>query len=361
MKNIILLMALILPVTLMGQETSETILTNSSQIKFEDHSNWKTIKFTLEDSTYLDDHSIFYPHAMTVNKQLDIAMMAWGTRHVYYFQSGKLNNSMKINTNRGRGPGEYESPFDMYLGEDNMLWIADIDLRKFDIWDLKSKKLKYTYSLNNRFIKPDQIASCSVKNSNDTILYVLSTQYGNGYDNKEGILHQYDFQNGELILSNTFQKISNDNERYPYVLTGDIICNREGDLIYSGDFTGTLRKYDRAGNIEFFRTASDVLVEEPLFINLSDGMTRFNPDAPRINGEVFLNDSDLLLVSRSRNIDRDIYGVDVYSLISGDYMFTFEIPFPAKEIYIQNNKLIAIEFNPNEGHDLKIYNIEGLP
>lgn len=360
MKNIIFVIALFLPVTLMGQENSETILTNSSQEKFEDSSNWRSLKFTLEDSTYLDDHSIFYPHALTVNKQLDIAMMAWGTRQVYYFKSGKLNNSTKVNTNRGRGPGEYESPFDMYLGENNRLWIADIDLRKIDIWDLKSNELKYTYSLNNRFTKPDQIASCSVNNSNDTILYVLSTQYGNGYDKKEGILHQYDFKNGELILSNTFQEISNDDERYPYVLTGDIICNSEGDLIYSGDFTGTLRKYDRAGNIEFYRTASDVSVEEPLFININDGMTRFNPDAPRINGEVFLNDPDLLLVSRSRNTDRDIYGVDVYSLITGDYMFTFEIPFPAKEIYIQNNKLISIEFNPKEGHDLKIYNIEGL-
>ncbi|MFP8488532.1 hypothetical protein ACKGJO_05470 [Gracilimonas sp. Q87] len=361
MKNIIFVIALFLPVLSMGQETSETVLTNSSQVKFEDISNWKTLKFTLEDSTYLDSHSIFYPHAMTVNKQLDIAMMAWGSRQVYYFQSGKLNNIIKINTNRGRGPGEYESPFDMYLGENNMLWVADIDLRKIDIWDLKSKKLKYTYSLNNRFIKPDQIASCSLNNSSDLVLYVLSTQYGNGYNNKEGILHQYDFQNDELILSNTFQEISNDDERYPYVLTGDIICDDEGDLIYSGDFTGTLRKYDRAGNIEFFRTASDVLIEEPLFINLNKGMTRFNPSAPRINGEIFLNDSDLLFVSRSRNRDRDIYGVDVYSVHTGNYMFTFDIPFPAKEIYIQNDKLISIEFNPKEGHDLKIYNIEGLP
>lgn len=360
MKKIIFVIALFLPITLMGQEISESVLTNSSQEKYEDNTNWKSLKFTLEDSTYLDNHNIFYPHAMTVNKQMDIAMMAWGSRKVYYFKSGKLKNSIKINTNRGRGPGEYESPFDMYLGENNMLWVADIDLRKIDIWELKSNKLKHTFSLNNRFIKPDQIASCNVNNSNNTILYVLSTQYGNGYDNKEGILHKYEFQNGELVLSNTFQRISKDDERYPYVLTGDIICNYEGDLIYSGDFTGTLRKYDSAGNIEFFRTASDILVEEPLFINLNDGMTRFNPDAPRINGEVFLNNSNLLLVSRSRNVDRDIYGVDVYSFITGDYIFSFEIPFPAKEIYVQNNKLISIEFNPKEGHDLKVYTIEGL-
>ncbi|MEX0722964.1 MAG: hypothetical protein WD053_03760 [Gracilimonas sp.] len=359
MKILIFLFISLVPVRTVGQVVSETILTNSSQITDEERISWKPINFTLVDSTYLDDHDIFYPHALTVNEKLDIALMAWGKRSVYLFEQAKLSESSKIETKRGRGPGEYESPFDMYFNND-MLWISDIGLRKIDVWDTDTKTLKHSFGLENRFVKPDQVVICKLINSNTVYLYVLSTQYGSGYLKKEGVIHSYILNDKELMMNNTFQELSEDQERYPYVITGDLKCNNQGELYYTGDFTGTIRKYDSDGNIIFFRGAINVVVEEPLFINLDDGMTRFNPKAPRINGELFIGNNGELFISHSRNRDRDIYGVDVYSASNGAYNFSFKLPAPAKEIFIAKDRLIAIEFNVNEGHDLKIYKLEGL-
>ncbi len=306
----------------------------------------------------LEDHSIFYPHALTVNSQLDIAVMAWNKRETYIFKNGVLSNSTQISTRKGRGPGEYEFPFDMYLTDEGLLWISDIGLRKIEVWDINANHLNQTFTLRNIFTKPDQIVSCNRESLETKSIYVLSAQYGYGYEKKDGMMYKY-IENGKnLDLVNTFQKLSEDEERYPYVITGDLACTDDGGVIYSGDFTGSIRRYNKDGDIMYYRTAADVVVEEPLFFKLSEDVTRYNPEAPRINGEIFINEKNQLLVSQSRSRSRAIFGVDVYSVDTGAYEYSFRTPHIAKEIAIVGNTLLSIEKRGEEGYDMKRYEFE---
>lgn len=172
------------------------------------------------------------------------------------------------------------------------------------------------------------------------------------------MIHKYAHNNKNLDLVNTFQKLSEDQERYPYVMTGDIACASDGGVMYSGDFTGTIRRYNEEGKVIYYRTAADVVVEEPLFIDRKDGTTRYNPEAPKINGEIFINDKSQLLVSRSRSRSRAIFGVDVYSVDTGAYEYSFRTPQVAKEIAIIGNTLLSIEPRGEEGYDLKRYGLK---
>lgn len=354
MKNIILIIYFVaLSIPTLAQITDQTILINSEQFERLEELTWSEIEFNLIATNSLEDHDIFYPHALTANEQGVIAVMAWDNRSVFIFEKENLSKTLELGTRRGRGPKEYEHPFDMYLTNTGKLWISDINLRKIDVWDIHNQHLKNSFVIENRFIKPDQIIQCENSTDEANILYVLSTQYGVGKNSDEGILHQYVVEESKLDLIKTFQELSSTDERYPYVITGDINCSADGELFYSGDFTGTIRKYNRSGELLYHRTASNYIVEEPLFFK-NDNSTRFNPEAPRINGGIFLVD-DLLFVSRSRNTDRKIYGVDVYSTTNGNYLRSFELPAPAKEIVLISNRLVTIEYTDDGGYSLGLY------
>ncbi|MFN1835978.1 hypothetical protein AB2B38_012005 [Balneola sp. MJW-20] len=353
MKSLLLILSLIFPISISAQLIEENILLNSG-MKYETiPDKWYELRTELLDSTNLEDHDIFYPHALTVNKSNELAVMAWDDRVIYVFNEGKLSAPKKLRSRKGRGPREYDLPFDMYLSE-NELWISDINLRKIDAWDINKNEIVRSHSFENVFVKPDQIAVCRNKILNTNELFVLSTQYGYGDSKKEGILHKYHLKNENLVHKETFQKLTDQDERYGYVITGDINCSDNGDLFYSGDFTGTIRKYNTNGEILYFRGANNFIVEEPLFFKKDEDMTIYNPDAPRINGDVFMI-NDEVFIGRSRSIDRYIYGIDVYNPKSGNYLYSFKFPIPAKEYAITENRLFIVEYKGDNGFDLKVF------
>lgn len=314
--------------------------------------NWKKVDYMLLDSINLNDFDIFSPHALTLNNKNQLAVMAWWDRIVYIFDLNDLNNPIKLQTRMGRGPGEYEYPFDMFLNN-NILWISDMGLRKVESWNIETNNLILTHNFNNVFIKPDQVAVCNnsagVKN-----LLLLSTQYGPGINKSLGILHTYTIQNNKIEPLKTFQKLDNDAERYPYVIQGDLACTRENEFLYSGDFTGSIRKYNIYGDLIYSTTAVNSYYDEPLYYVLDNGnMTKRNPEAVRINDNIFYIDNKVY-ISRSHDKRGYIHGIDVYSEEDGSYIESYKIPAIAKEIIVTSSKLITVEYR-EDGHDLKIY------
>lgn len=349
---LLIFLIFVIPRSIHAQTNDPHVLIKSQQDIFQNETEiWKEKPFIKVDSVALEDHGIFYPHALTANENDQVAIMAWDDREVVLFNLKDLHNPERLNTRRGRGPREYESPFDMFLAQDK-LWISDIGLRKIDVWDIDEKRMDHTFSVNNRFIKPDQISACD--NEEDTYsLFVLSTQYGFGFNDQEGIMHKYKFQNGKLNLTNTFQPLSNDHERYPYVITGDIACS-ENELYYSADYSGTIRNYNESGQLDYYRTGVNSDTDEPIFFYRENGNTIRNRDAIRINGNLFVI-NERLYIERSRNSDADIHSLDVYEKQSGKYLHSIKLPALTKEIALTTEFLVAIEFRGNDGYDLKLY------
>src|SRR5690554_2369436 len=137
MRILLTIALIILSVEATAQVNSENILLSEGQNSTGEKENWRVINYALLDSINLDEFGIYYPHALTINKQNRLAIMAWDNRAVYIFELTDLNSPKKIPTRMGRGPGEYEYPFDMFL-TNNSLWISDIGLRKIDAWNINS-------------------------------------------------------------------------------------------------------------------------------------------------------------------------------------------------------------------------------
>ena len=353
MKIILLVISITFSSALMAQENGTTVLISDK--KDSDQIKWIEGNFKLLESVNLDSLEIFSPYFLSLNDVGGLAMLDWDQRTLFYFSDEDFQNPIRVGGKKGRGPGEYESPFDIYLSNDKKIWIPDSDLRKIDIWDLGSNKLHASYKLKNRFVKPDKIELCEDKDGKWEKIYILSSQYGIGYEKKEGILYQYDIKDQQLINVDTFQELSIDNERYPYVITGHIGCSNIGQLYYSGDFSGSIRKYDSNNELLFYRNAVNLEIKEPLFLKANNDFTRYNPEAPRINGESFLI-KNKLFVGHSRTKDRYIYAVDIYSTEEGEYLYSFKLPVPAKEMAISESKIYLFEYAGKSGFNLKAYN-----
>lgn len=354
MKTLQIILLLFFPLGVLSQ-SSPTVLI--SQDKDSDNIVWKDGKFKLIESKNLDSLGIFDPYFLTINDIGNIVLMDWGQRSLFYFMNNKIGNPIKIGGNKGRGPGEYETPLDIYLTNNGEIWVPDTELRKIDVWDSKTNQLEKTFKIENRFVKPDKITFCENSDGDFDRLYILSSQYGYGFKKEEGILHQYDIEEGRLEILNTFQKLTEDDERYPYVVTGHINCSDKNELFYTSDFSGTIRKYDIDNQLVFYRNTAGFEVKEPLFIKVREDFTRYNPEAPRINGESFLN-GDKILVGHSRAKDRYVYGIDIYSERDGKYMHSIKLPVPAKEMAIHGNELYLLEYAGDFGFNLKVYEFD---
>src|SRR5690554_2257011 len=121
MRILLTIALIILSVEATAQVNSENILLSEGQNSTGEKENWRVINYALLDSINLDEFGIYYPHALTINEQNQLAMMAWDDRSVHIFDLSNLNNPKKIPAKKGRGPGEYEFPFDMHLSNQK-LW-----------------------------------------------------------------------------------------------------------------------------------------------------------------------------------------------------------------------------------------------
>ena len=350
-KNTLTLLLLFVPILLLAQDKNSKKLI--SKVPDQDIINWTEEEFEKQVVIKLDEIGVFMPYFLSVNDEGDIALLDWSQRTVFLIRNNEYGEIEKIGGKKGRGPGEYETPFDILLTNDKKIYISDIESRKIDIWNTDKKKLEHSFKLEERFVKPDKIVICNEDSTK--MLYVLSTQYGYGYNDQSGILHKYIVNENSIQIQNTFQELEDDDERYPYVITGQIACDIDKSFFYSGDFTGTIRRYDSNGELNFVRNAASNKIEEPLFIKNRKDHTKFNPKAPRVNGEIFIN-GQYLIVGHSRKKDRYIYGLDYYSKLTGKYIKTIKLPVPAKEIAIKNEKLYLIEYRNKEGFNLNIYN-----
>tara|TARA_R110002124_G_scaffold194258_3_gene361380 strand:- start:24483 stop:25562 length:1080 start_codon:yes stop_codon:yes gene_type:complete len=352
MKLFTLFLLLFFPKVIFSQLSDSSVLISEKGDK--DQVQWNEGKFNLIKSVNLDSVGIFTPYFLSVNDLGNLAILDWEQRSVYFFPSDDLENPVKVGGKKGRGPGEYETPFDIHLSNSNKIWIPDSEQRKIDIWDSKVRKVESSFKISNKWVKPDKVELCESDDGSWEKIYILSSQYGPGVKNKEGILHQYDIVNNSLVNIDTFQKLSKDDERYPYVVTGQIQCSVDGELYYSGDFSGTIRKYSSNNQLLFHRNAAGFKVEEPLFIKVKEDFTRYNPAAPRVNGESFLI-GDKFYVGHSRTKDRYVYAVDVYDSENGEYLYTFKLPVPAKELAISESKIYLFEYAGKSGFNLKVY------
>ncbi len=352
MKILVFFILSMLPRILISQSSDPTVLI-SDKIDF-DLIKWEKGNFVLEKNFNLDSLGIYTPYFLSVNDKGSLAMLDWEQRSVYYFPESDLENPYKVGGKKGRGPGEYQTPFDIHLSNKNKIWIPDSDQRKIDIWDSKSRELESSFQIKNKWVKPDKIELCENNEEDWEKIFVLSSQYGPGFKNQEGILHQYDIKSRDLVNIDTFQEISKDDERYPYVVTGQIKCSADGELYYTGDFSGTIRKYNSNNEMVFYRSAAGFKVKEPLFIKVKKDFTRYNPEAPRVNGESFVI-GNKLFVGHSRTKDRYVYAVDVYEIGKGRYLYSFKLPVPAKELAITSERIYLFEYAGEKGFNLKIY------
>jgi hypothetical protein len=334
----------------------ETVLINSTNIEKEDQQVLIEADIKLIESLTLSELDIYSPSNLTVNSKGDIALMAWSTRKIFFFEDGKLQKPVRLKSSEGRGPGEYEAPFDMYLTDERMIWVSDFQRRKIDRWDPLKNKVTLSHTISEMFVEPDHLVECY--DGGKRKVYTVSVAYGPTKSGKVGLFHSFLVEGDELIPLNTFQQLSEKDERRSYVVTGDIACGDDPESIfYAGSYSSTIRKYINGGELSFYRNSVDTDLKEPIFIKTSKTTTRINPKAPKVNNGVFNAKGKLIVVTSNRIHDYSQY-LDFYDKDSGAYEFSVTLPALAREVVLNDNNLVAIEGVETEEYVLKVYKFE---
>ena len=248
---------------------------------------------------------------------------------------------------KGRGPGEFVSPFRIDVINDGKLLVLDINLTKCEIFENDKSKQFLLSSM--------PVGACFIDSTSFATLQVM-----NPFDYSS--IKKYNIIDGSSEECQNFIKV-NDNLNLGMLtfLQGDILSADDKNFIYVPMYMNHFVKYSQDGKIIYARnTIEDIQLPS---IGTNDSrITDFRlPDEYRSSLFAFTGNHKLYNVSYQaikRKATSTDFTIDVYNLSDGKYEYSFILPDKKKLLYIYMDKEKLYLLNNEQELEVFTYKIE---
>lgn len=273
----------------------------------------------------------------------------------FYVDDWSNNTITKIDTSgsivqtfgmgKGEGPGEFLRINSIDLDDQGRLWVADELNGRITVFNQDGN-----WNIHHPTVIPNKVVSLDenkyvVRNRFDSQLTTKSIDSEVSFKSKSLL-----FEEGTL-WANVFQSIftrSNDNTLVRvFRFTNEIVkYDGQGEIIF---FRRPIKPFD-VGNLQIIPPRKYNDIQEVWFNEV-----HANSQKPKSNGVQILNEQIHVLIAsyRENQFNGDI--IDVYSLETGDYIYSYKIPEPLYEFAITENILAGIIQETGEIGIWKIY------
>jgi hypothetical protein len=288
---------------------------------------WK--QFVLEKgfSFGQNDNMLLDPRRVKVSSTGDVFVLDWGDRQVKKFSSDGTP-LLKYGKGVGKGPGELTNPTDFVVDDQERVWVCDPVIGLVTIYD---KRGNVSGTVRTK-VPPYRIALVSQER-----FVIVSAPIG------ETLFSVYQ-------LSGAFQKsfgvLIPDQTRNGLLLDGYLCEDGEGGLIYALSRASLLVRYSPEG---INRYAVETVDPFPLpqlerFTVGDSRVTRVDPKAPYSTLSVAIQDGRIYLLSRGSSPEkRQSSIIDVYTMETGDYLYSFTVPGNCIQMDIKKFSLYCID------------------
>jgi len=228
---------------------------------------------------------------------------------------------------KGRGPGEFMSPFKIDITEDGKLLVLDPNLNKCELFEANNtKQFKLSSMPYGVFFFDSQffVTFQMIDPFKSSAIYKYNITNGSSEECQNLIYNNTDISLGPLpFLNGDIYRIDNDGFVYvPYFMNHFVKYSNEGEIIYARKTIENLKlpsaKRDNP------KIASFILPEE-----YRSSLTAFVVD------NKLYNVSYQAMKKKATGID---YVIDVYSLSQGKYLYSFKLLDQEKMMNIYMNK-----------------------
>jgi len=295
-----------------GSKQTEVSLNYGVSPQKERERSWKESNVISQFSIgSLDDTTLYLPTDLKVDKDGNIYILDMAGKFVKKFDA--KGKQLEKYGRKGRGPGEFQSPFRIDVSETGKLIVLDINQGKCEIFD-KNKSQRI-----NVLNQPTGVSF--VTEEDFVILQILNPLDMSAIQkyNLEGV--SVDYEN--VLLPSSFDNIT--VAMLPFV-DGSII-NYKNELCYVPRFMNHFVLYDKNGKIKYARETMD---EIALPTYEREGFDVVNLRYPKEQISILgasISDGKLFLVSNKaskKNNEKINYVIDVYSIMAGDYLYSFK-------------------------------------
>lgn len=222
------------------------------------------------------------------------------------------NQTGKIETGRGRGPGEFQNLTDFDLFRDT-LWAVDSQNLMISSFSVKTREYITSFSVDHR---PYRITCLE----DGFIVQWLGSEH---------LFSKFDYDGNEL---NTFGQVIDDQMRHVLSLSGAIRSNRKNRFIYIPSYASLIYHYQADGKLINVLKAPDGL-EFP--VTRREGAVSFAPNFSFYRDAYFNDFGELYVYTRlpgERNVGGEWEGdpwstFDKYDLVNGSYVKSIRLPF----------------------------------
>jgi len=289
--------------------------------------NWKRVVLEKVFSIGQDKNLLLDPRDVKVSPAGEVFVLDWGDRQIKKLSSdGRVLS--KYGKGVGKGPGELINPTDFAVdGQDNV-WVCDPATGLLTIYD----KRGHVYGTVRTKVPPYRIALLSREQFvvvpapiGETLFYV----------------HQL---SGEFQKS--FGNLVPDQTRNGLMLDGYLCVDGEGGFIYTLLRAGVFVRYSSEGvNLYTMETIEPIPLPRLERFAVGDSrVTRVDPKAPYSSLSVAIQDGRIYLLYRGSSPEkRQSSIIDVYTIATGDYLYSFTVPGNCIQMDIKKFSLYCID------------------
>ncbi len=289
---------------------------------------WKQVVLEKGFSIGQNNKMLLNPRQVKVFSTGEVVVLDWGDRQIKKFSSdGK--QLLKYGKGIGKGPGELTNPTDFVIDDQERVWVCDPVTGLLTIYD---KRGNVSGTVRTK-APPYRIALMSQE-----YFVIVSAPIG------ETLFTVYQLS-GKFLKS--FGVLVPDQTRNGLLLDGHLREDGEGGFIYALYRAGVLVRYSSEGVCHYAVETVDPLPLPQLerFTVGESQVTRIDPKAPYAILSVAIQNGRIYLLSRSSGSPKNRQSsiIDVYTIATGDYLYSFTVPGNCIQMDIKKFFLYCID------------------
>ena len=258
-----------------------------------------------------DTSTIFQPAQIRLHNNR-IYLNDFADFTIYEYNLEGILTGRRIETTRGRGPGEVLHLTDFDVCGDT-LWIADSQSLRISSFSLETGENIATITTEHR---PMRVACLE----DAVIVQWLAAEL---------LFSKFDFEGNEM---NQFGEIIEDQMMHPLSLDGSLVSNRKDRFVYLPFYAGLIYHYDTDGELINILKSPD---GAHFPITKRDGPMHMAPDISYMQ-DGYIDENFTLyvytIIPGNEKINGEWVGksysaIDIYDLVEGTYLESIRLPF----------------------------------